>query len=557
MSTTIRKSGNRVAPSSASKETARQFLRALKDADNPLELTEPLAPQDLLFAFFEADDEQRADLLALATEEQFHSMVDLYGWSGWTPSIEKVEELIAPLVATGLGGAIRAMDRLTDEMRTLLFRRHLVVHQREHLDDDAPEVPETSDLIPTADGYYFIEIPDAENCPTVVRQLVDGLLFRPFEEYHRELEAIRWELESSLEEDALRWRTGRMADLGFGTYEEGLRLLAPLDPSAVAARLKSRRTTPLLRVDNALPALYREKLEGHPLLEGAFSLLATSADPQWQARAETLPAEIASMTNLFLSAIRCDLSDLDAVAAGAGMARDLLALGLSAVGGNGPSDAANALVHEVPGTFIQAAMGVLTPLRQRARQLKKSPSLRTVRLDPVYHVALDCLSRDIPVWWPPLSGPEALSPAFPEPLSDEMTVISSGNDVTAAARMLDELERLEELFEQPGWLPADGAAALLSSVVLTVLANGGGGAPSCEPLDADDAEQFALQFCDRDMEEALADALAVLAPLADIDEEGPLEPAHEDEPLRRALLRLLCIGRERMVSEPATALIAR
>ena len=60
--------------------SAADILRRVRDADEPAEIVRALGPQDLLIAHREADDDQRAELLALATGEQARQLVDLACW---------------------------------------------------------------------------------------------------------------------------------------------------------------------------------------------------------------------------------------------------------------------------------------------------------------------------------------------------------------------------------------------------------------------------------------------------------------------------------------------
>jgi hypothetical protein len=57
-------------------------------------------------------------------------------------------------------------------------------------------------------------------------------------------EAVRWELASQLEEDALRWRTGRLADLGFLPTDEALAVFAYLDPDKPLPHTKAPAVPP-------------------------------------------------------------------------------------------------------------------------------------------------------------------------------------------------------------------------------------------------------------------------------------------------------------------------
>jgi len=221
----------------ATVEGAERFVAKILSSDEAAALTAPLPPHDVLALLRAADDEQRSELLAIAQPEQIRGVIDLECWTGDVPDPMAIAGLLEPLVSTGLEGADRAYDALEGELRTLLFKDRLIVHLREDKDDDVPAA-EGSELIQCPDGYYFVEIPDPDGFPGVLRQLLTAVLNKPFSEYQREFECLRHDLRSDLEEAALRWRDGRLADLGFGSREEALTLLSPRDPGGVRRDLE-------------------------------------------------------------------------------------------------------------------------------------------------------------------------------------------------------------------------------------------------------------------------------------------------------------------------------
>ncbi|MBN2802307.1 MAG: hypothetical protein JXR91_04345 [Deltaproteobacteria bacterium] len=545
----------------STKEGAQQFLRKLKDSDFPDAMVKQMSPQDILFAMDQADEEQLTDLLLLVSKEQFDSIIDLSCWDGYTPSIEKVETLIAPLVATGLEGAMQALDKLENELKTLILKNHITVYLREDKDDDEPWVPDTSDFITTPDGFYFIEIPFADDQTDVVKQLIQALLFKPFEEYHAEFQCVLHDLPSELEESALRWREGRLGDLGFGTIEEGMALLSPIDPVTLQTELdkkikESKIPHPLVTV-GTLPAVYAENFKGIDLLDQSLEILLKSNGKDVIARMEYLPAEITAMTNLFLTGIRCKMSSIDDVTKGTKLARNTLALGLNAIAGNSPRIGAKALTHLVPGQLIHGAMGLLMPLKKRAETLLKSPSFeKGSRLDEYYQAALKCLNSTVPGWWHKLEDESVLDGSFISPLDEEIEGISNIETVKVIDNILLEIESLEDIFTEKlnfdleNYLKIEETLTV-SSIIYNYLANAYlTGEPLFEPLDKEDAENFAESFCDEKPDNALLQAINVLAPITGISKEGTIDPFTEEDPAKRALLKVLKTGLELLNVDP-------
>jgi hypothetical protein len=79
--------------------------------------------------------------------------------------------------------------------------------------------------------FHYWALADGDDLADV-RDLLSSLFESAYWSYFRLMHAIRWELESDSEEWALRWRTGRLEDLGFPTWDEAMRVYRFLDPDA-------------------------------------------------------------------------------------------------------------------------------------------------------------------------------------------------------------------------------------------------------------------------------------------------------------------------------------
>ena len=549
-----------------SPEGAGAFLKRLRNADDPLAMVGDLAPHDFLILHREADDEQRAELLTMARKDQVEGVVDLACWKGDIPDLNALEEFVRPLVSTGLKGAQAAYDKLGDELKTLLLKRHVVVHLREDKDDEVPAA-EGSDLIACPDNYYFIEIPDPDGVPDIVRQIVAGLINKPFEEYQAELECIRHDLPSDLQETAFKWRGGRLADLGFGTLEDGLAILSPRDPQQVKQMLAAAADPQYLTTpDFQTSAIVSENLAGNDLLEHALEFLQQSDDPVFQTKSRRLGADLGAMTSLFLTGTRCDLGDTEAVARCALWARDILALGLRMVTGDNVAMGAKALAYLAPATILQAGMGMLIPLRQRARKVLADKRLDTttaqgLRMDPPLDVILQSLSLDIPGRWPPLDEGRDLSPVPMDPLPGELVAFADLVQLGRAEDLLEEAEHLADLAcDKLGWEPHvvdDRGEICGSTLLMTALVNvAKGKEPSAVPVTSDEAAAFREQVLNSGEEDLILDAISGLSPAMQVSADGPLHPALERDPLRRLILRLIHLGRARIASgDPSTILV--
>jgi hypothetical protein len=515
-----------LSPSRAVRSVAEELLARVAAADEPHAIVSALPPIDLLAAIREADDEQRVELLSLMSAEQYVGVVDLACWRAGAFDRGALAALISPALDSGRDAAVRLFQSLEGELRTLLLKPHVVVHLREEKDDDF-EVEEGSELFECVDGRYAVELPRPDEVPREIRQILAALLDRPFEEYMPELECLRWDLPSDLEESAARWRAGRLADFGYATREEGVAALAPKSPEALRGRIEKGEVSPRACDEAALPALYGRCLGGAALLDAALERATRFAERDPTGRAALLPAELGAAVNLFLCGARFELSDLEEAARGIRLARDLLALGLGAVSRGDVDFAARALLGAAPIAFIQAGMGVLVPLRERARSLARKLGAATggspyAALDPPHAVAVELLAMEIPRRFPPLDEGADLSPAPIAPLAAELVGFADPAEAARGEALLAEAEHVPDLLARLGAL-GQRPVPLPSAALAAALPVEGGA----------------------DEEELYSRAMRALAGPLGFEEAGETHPAAEPEPRRRLVLRLLHIGRAR------------
>ncbi|MCP4678302.1 MAG: hypothetical protein GY854_22880 [Deltaproteobacteria bacterium] len=534
-------------------ESVERTLALIADSDDPGALVKELAPYDLLVAWRLADDEQRTDLLRLADKEQASCFFDLHCWSSYLPSLDDLEATVKPLVLSGTGGALYTLDILDVELRTLLLRRNVRVHLLEDRNDEI-SVSEGSEVISCPDGLYFLELLDPDSVSDVQRALLAALLIRPFEQYQKEIECMRHDFPSELEETALRWRLGRLADLGFSSREDAISLLVPRsveETRRLAEGSENKFVPDTLNI--ALPMLYRESISGNDFLDRVLEVLAASTIAEVEKNTANLGAELSAMISRFLAAVGLDISNLDDVGQGATQARDILALGLAETAESDLERGAHLLMALPPSVFFQVGLGLVFPLRDRARKLLldsrfASNSRPEAIFDPPHHVTLTCLAQDIPRRWPQLEQSDKpwIDPVVPQ--KKELAAFCRRGEIAAAERLLTEAELLGSFLcdtlgcEMPP--PEETPASVL---VLTALANAANGHdPRPVPVTAEEAAFFKEQALLMEPGLFATDALAALLNTSRSSINDPTSPDEEPNSLLRLVLRLLLLGRARL-----------
>jgi hypothetical protein len=84
------------------------------------------------------------------------------------------------------------------------------------------------------DGFFVVGVPDDET-GRMALATVDHVYADDLAEGRKLLLSIQSALEGQIEEDLLRWRSGRLADLGFVQWDDAMKLFRPYDHRAAAA----------------------------------------------------------------------------------------------------------------------------------------------------------------------------------------------------------------------------------------------------------------------------------------------------------------------------------
>jgi hypothetical protein len=403
----------------------RKRLDVILDARDPQALVRALPADELYFTILEAGLGDAAAIVQLASAEQFKAFLDLEAWSreGFDPRkalpwlrAARAGAQLEPKAAARWERKLAALDR---EVLYLVLRTTLRIHDLE--EDEDPEL--TSDrFMRTPEGKYVVEflVDGAEYM--AVRGVLDDLYAEDPFAATRLLSSIRWDLPSELEETALRWRTGRLADLGYPSLDEALSWFArpPRTPAAATPGLSARP-----------PGFFLATLATSSLLDRAFASLAPGVrDP--------IERQIVSAANAVLVADAVDPGDLDAVRAAFGAARAYLELGLEKLSGGDDGRAAEVLEETPAKRIFQEGFGRVLELRWRAERILAAAGGAERFRSPLREM-LAALTRRRPRYF---AGIEAPREEWGTPMAAafEPRHFRSAEDLARIAAALDEAE---------------------------------------------------------------------------------------------------------------------
>ncbi|MCY0986021.1 DUF6178 family protein [Nannocystis sp. ILAH1] len=225
----------------------------LEQRDDLPELVPTLPPTAFVQIARGLRDEDRLDLvLPHASPEQLTALLDLDGWSRDRLAVEKARGwLVAIVDAYAMTGKRRGhlrnvIEDMDPEMWTMALLPGTAVYE---LDPDDVELREQAlaavdALFPyeTPDGGFIVAVPDNELGHMAIHVL--ERVYADDLQLGRDMTlSLRGALPAQLEEDLLRWRSGRLADLGFVDWEEAMKLFRPLDAKS-AREASAEPTTP-------------------------------------------------------------------------------------------------------------------------------------------------------------------------------------------------------------------------------------------------------------------------------------------------------------------------
>ncbi|MBM4283231.1 MAG: hypothetical protein FJ137_21625 [Deltaproteobacteria bacterium] len=209
---------------------AKQRLDRILSRQDTMRVVRQMPVPDLYATIREIGVEDCLEVLELMSPAQVQGFLDLDGWRRDRIDPTAVGRWLGAFFAANSDRAAGQLRGLDLELLTLLFKVHCTVY-----DLAAEEQPEhdVGRHTVTPDQRYLIVyggVSVDEATQAVLQQAVDRLMGRDMLFVLRLCEAVRWELASQLEEDALRWRNGRLADLGFLPAHEAAAIFAYVDP---------------------------------------------------------------------------------------------------------------------------------------------------------------------------------------------------------------------------------------------------------------------------------------------------------------------------------------
>jgi hypothetical protein len=171
-------------------------------------------------------------LLPMATEAQLVTAFDLDAWTGLSVSPQRLDAWVDAIADTEDETLLRSARAVDPELLVIYLRQHIDVFLKPSEQDDPDWTP--PDRSQTLEGQFYFVAKDPKDDIASLLRLLHSLFQGDYWLYFRMIQAVREELTAENEEWALRWRTGRLEDLGFPSWDASMRIYGFLRPHRMA-----------------------------------------------------------------------------------------------------------------------------------------------------------------------------------------------------------------------------------------------------------------------------------------------------------------------------------
>jgi hypothetical protein len=203
---------------------------ALFAAADPVSAIRALPADEFFYVLHELGFPDALDVMVHGTAEQVQGALDLALWDRDRISTERADEWFTAMAQAPYETVTSWARGLDIELLALLIRQRARIYDLSL--EEPPDEPEGS-LFDTPDRLFTLELLGDEQTQQATQHLVENLYRADQSMMRRILVGMRSEIDVELEETAFRWRSGRMADLGFVDFYEALEAYRELDPASV------------------------------------------------------------------------------------------------------------------------------------------------------------------------------------------------------------------------------------------------------------------------------------------------------------------------------------
>ncbi|MBT0662874.1 hypothetical protein KI809_01050 [Geobacter pelophilus] len=208
----------------------RRLELLIEDSEAKKVISE-FTPQEFYLMVKEIGETDASQLLDNGTTEQISVCLDLDLWQKWEFSHDKAIIWLEYLLSVNEADSMKILSRLDPELlQLILFEEIEVGGGGGELATDSERL---GDWDHSFDSVYYLTFRNAKHA-RLIGTLID-IIFRNDRALYLDLmEGRSASVKSEIEDMCYQFRCGRLADLGFPSYEEAMEACAPLPPERYA-----------------------------------------------------------------------------------------------------------------------------------------------------------------------------------------------------------------------------------------------------------------------------------------------------------------------------------
>ena len=212
---------------------ATRRLELIIDDPEGRRLTRGFSPQEYYLMVKEIGESDAAQLLVNGSAEQIAFALDFDLWAKWEFNNEKAITWFEHLLSAGEADAMEILSRLDPELLQLVLHEEIEVGGggSDGLATDSERLGEWDH---TFDSNYYITFLNDKHA-RLIGTLLDIIFRNDHKLYLDLMEGLRASIKSEIEDFCYQFRCGRLADLGFPSYEQAVEIYSPLSQDSFAA----------------------------------------------------------------------------------------------------------------------------------------------------------------------------------------------------------------------------------------------------------------------------------------------------------------------------------
>lgn len=337
---------------------AKERMEAILERADAVEVVQAMNPQDLYLTVKELGPDDALPLLSLASTSQWMHFFDMECWQKDRLVAAQGIEWLERLARTGPEAMLSWLYNVDFFFLISLMKKCLRVAVR----PDDIDLTEALDYLPpnTIDDQYFWECtyPDYDG---LMKYILSALFETNYTYYREIMDYILYTLDAEMEEEAYRFRKGRLEDQAVPDYYDAIAVYAPMEP----AELSFEKETvvgdePVLEPPSFALALMESRDD---LLTKAISTIADAP------LRDHLRLELALLANKVLIADEIPLEDRDRIEESIDKISATVNLGLHLVSQGNLSSASIMLRKAFVEHLFRIGFTAIRKLHFRARRL--------------------------------------------------------------------------------------------------------------------------------------------------------------------------------------------